>query len=141
MMPPRTLVLDANMLIRAVLGRRVRQILETYAEDVHFCTPDICVQSAQDYLPDLMQRRGWPAEDALALFARVCALLTVVDEALYAAVETDARARLAGRDEEDWPVAAVALTLESPIWTEDRDFFGSGIATWTTDRVELYLQQ
>jgi hypothetical protein len=25
------------------------------------------------------------------------------------------------------------------VWTEDADFFGTGIATWTTDRVELYL--
>ncbi|MCC6344949.1 MAG: hypothetical protein IT166_22300 [Bryobacterales bacterium] len=30
--------------------------------------------------------------------------------------------------------------LNVPIRAEDRDFFGSGIATWTTDRVELYLQ-
>jgi len=29
--------------------------------------------------------------------------------------------------------------LQSPIWTEDQDFFGTGIATWTTDRVHLYL--
>jgi len=34
----------------------------------------------------------------------------------------------------------VALMLNVPIWTEDRDFFGSGIAAWTTDRVELYLR-
>jgi predicted nucleic acid-binding protein len=42
---------------------------------------------------------------------------------------------MAARDVEDWPVAAVALMLSVPVWTEDRDFFGSGIATWTTDRV------
>ncbi len=24
-------------------------------------------------------------------------------------------------------------------WTEDQDLFGSGVATWTTDRVELFL--
>ena len=37
-------------------------------------------------------------------------------------------------------VVAVALLPNVPVWTEDRDFFGSGLATWTTDRVELYLQ-
>ena len=47
---------------------------------------------------------------------------------------------MAARDMDDWPIAAVAMTLDLPIWTEDKDFFGSGIATWTTDRVELYLQ-
>ena len=31
------------------------------------------------------------------------------------------------------------LALGCAIWTEDTDFFGCGVATWTTDRVELYL--
>jgi hypothetical protein len=35
----------------------------------------------------------------------------------------------------------VALLLDFPIWTEDQDFFGSGVATWTTDRVELFLRE
>ena len=37
----------------------------------------------------------------------------------------------------DWPIVAVALLLDFPIWTEDQDFFGAGVATWTTDRVEF----
>jgi hypothetical protein len=28
-------------------------------------------------------------------------------------------------DSEDWPVLACALILDCPIWTEDRDFFGT----------------
>lgn len=36
------LVLDANILIRAVFGNRVRQILETFEDDANFYTPDIC---------------------------------------------------------------------------------------------------
>ena len=40
----------------------------------------------------------------------------------------------------DWPVVATALMLAAPIWTEDQDFFGSGIATWTSNRIELYLR-
>jgi hypothetical protein len=46
---------------------------------------------------------------------------------------------MAARVVEDWPIVAAALMLKIPVWTEDRDFFGNGIATWTTDRVELYL--
>jgi len=42
------LVLDANILIRAVLGRRVRGIIETYAEQVRFFTPDVCVGSVEN---------------------------------------------------------------------------------------------
>lgn len=40
---------------------------------------------------------------------------------------------------EDWPVLACALTRNCPIWTEDQDFFGAGVPTWTTDRIELFL--
>ena len=43
------------------------------------------------------------------------------------------------RDLDDWPIVATALTLDCPIWTEDKDFFGSGMPTWTTDRIHLFL--
>jgi predicted nucleic acid-binding protein len=45
------------------------------------------------------------------------------------------------RDPDDWPIVAVALLLDFPIWTEDQDFFASSVATWTPDRVELYLRE
>ena len=44
------------------------------------------------------------------------------------------------RDKDDWPALALALPLECAIWTEDQDFFGIGIATWTTNTVERYLE-
>ena len=53
--------------------------------------------------------------------------------------ERAARRRLEGRDEEDWPYLALALLLECPVWTEDTDFFGTGVAVWDDgpDRVVL----
>jgi hypothetical protein len=62
-----------------------------------------------------------------------------VEAETYASFEAVARERIDKRDEDDWPVLAAALALGCPIWTEDTDFFGCGVATWTTDRVELYL--
>jgi predicted nucleic acid-binding protein len=59
---------------------------------------------------------------------------------LYEGHEKLARERIDRRDPRDWPVVAVALLLKIPVWTEDQDFFGSGVSTWTTDRVELYLR-
>lgn len=58
---------------------------------------------------------------------------------LYAGMQAQALQRIAIRDANDWPVLACAMTIGCPVWTEDADFFGSGVATWTTDRVELYL--
>jgi len=37
-------------------------------------------------------------------------------------------------------VLATALGLACAVWTEDSDFFGTGIAVWTTNRVEIFLQ-
>ncbi len=53
------IVLDANILIRAVLGRRVRQLIETYApQGVRFLAPDVAFDDAQKYLPPLLKKWG-----------------------------------------------------------------------------------
>ncbi len=67
-------------------------------------------------------------------------LVQLVEADTYASFEPVARQRLAHRDQDDWPILATALALRRPIWTEDTDFFGCGVATWTTDRVEIYLK-
>ncbi len=54
--------------------------------------------------------------------------MQIVEAETYSSYEAIARERIDRRDEDG-----------CPIWTEDTDFFGCGVATWTTDRVELYL--
>jgi hypothetical protein len=36
--------------------------------------------------------------------------------------------------------AVLALVFGCPIWTEDQDFFGTGIATWRTKNIEIFFQ-
>jgi hypothetical protein len=61
------IVLDANILIRAVLGRRVRQLVEIYAaQGFRFVAPDVAFNDAQKYLPLLLTKRGKPDVDVLA---------------------------------------------------------------------------
>jgi hypothetical protein len=88
-MPGKALVMDANILVRAVLGRRVREIIVTYVEQASFFVPDVAYAEA----------------------------------------------------EEDWPILASALAIGCPIWTEDTDFFGCGVPTWTTNRVVMFLRE
>ena len=52
----------------------------------------------------------------------------------------EARERLGERDPEDWPILASSLAVGCPVWTEDTDFFGCGVPTWTSSRVEMYLR-
>jgi len=69
----------------------------------------------------------------------VVALADLVTSDLYGDYEVEAQKRLGTRDPEDWPILASALALGCPIWTEDADFFGCGVATWTSNRVEIFL--
>jgi predicted nucleic acid-binding protein len=140
MNPQKGLVLDANILMRAVLGRRVRELLEAYEDVANFYSPDVCFDDASHYLPQVLQKRGLNPEFGLAVLEHVGGLVESVDRSLYSDYESLARQRVETRDPDDWPVVAVALLLDLPIWTEDRDLFGSGVATWTTDRVEVYLK-
>ncbi len=51
------IVLDANILIRAVLGNRVRQVLETYtAQGIRFYAPEVAYADAEKYLPALLKK-------------------------------------------------------------------------------------
>lgn len=138
MPPKRHLVLDANILIRAVLGTRVRNLIAEN-RNVVMLTPEICFTDAQKYLPTLLTKRGIDPEPALEILANLQGLVAPVTAEFYAEAKPSALARIAARDKNDWPILALALTLDCPIWTEDQDFFGTGVPTWTTDRVELYL--
>ncbi len=138
--PTRSLVLDANILLRAVLGMRVRKLILRYSERVALFTPSLCLRDAEAYLPRIAKQRGWDPKPALELLTALSAHLQVVESELYAQFEAQARKRISARDEQDWPVIALALALQCPVWTEDADFFGSGVPTWTTRTVEVYLR-
>ena len=138
-MPGKALVLDANILIRAVLGQRVRRILEDHADSISFFVPETAYAEAEEHLAALVVKRGGDPSKAVRLLRSMAALGTVVNRDLYEDFEAEARKRLAARDPEDWPILAAALALDCPIWTEDTDFFGCGVATWTSASIDSFL--
>ena len=140
-MPSRGLVLDANILVRAILGRRVREVIETYAGDVSFFVPESAYAEAEEHLTELVIKHGGDPGKALALLRSLSRLVELIGSEVYGEFEAEARERLARRDPEDWPMLAAALALGCPIWTEDTDFFGCGVATWTSDRVRMFLRE
>jgi predicted nucleic acid-binding protein len=135
------IVLDANILIRAVLGQRVGQLLDHYSQQgIRFYAPETAYAEAEEYLPTLLRKKGKPDTDLAAALRYLKSKVEPVERESYGIFETEARARLAGRDDDDWPVLAAALALACPIWTEDQDFFGTGASVWTTGRVEIFLK-
>jgi predicted nucleic acid-binding protein len=125
------LMLDANILIRAVLGARVLHLLTRYGEQTDFFAPDVAFKEAREHLPGILERLKVPVPAAMAILDAVGKLVQPVEADAYANFESAARQRLERRDEEDWPILAAALALRCPIWREDADFFGCGVATWT----------
>jgi len=91
-------------------------------------------------LPPLLKKRGKPDADLSASLEYLRNIIEVVTPELYAVFESEARQRLRGRDESDCPILATALGLACALWTEDADFFGTGVAVWTTNRIEIFLK-
>jgi len=129
------LVLDANILLRVVLGTRVRNLLEVYEDSAAFYAPDVCFDDARKYPSVIAQERKFDPLPGLAVLAEMARIVESVELSLYAEFEAKARLRIATRDPDDWPIVATSLLLDCPVWTEDQDFFGSGIATWPTAKV------
>ena len=136
-MSRQALVLDANILVRAVLGKRVFKLLSQYHSTTVFFAPDEAFADAEKYLPQIFESLGLDWGVGAAVLSRLPTLVQRIEFDVYCEFETNARQRI--RDVRDWPVLATSLALDCPVWTEDQDFFGSGVATWTTGTVSMYL--
>jgi len=115
-------------------------LLARYGSTVEFFAPETAFQEARKHLPAILGRRNIPPLEGLEVLQSLSLIVQSIEPQTYAVFEQTARDRLRGRDEADWPILAAALALGCPIWTEDADFFGAGVATWTSDRIEIFLQ-
>lgn len=143
-MAARPIVMDANILIRFVLGERVQALLVAHAAAIDFLAPDTAFEEARKHLPATLRARGddgTGAAAAMAALDAVTAIVTPVPASSYEPMREAAMARIGQRDPKDWQVLACSLLLTCPVWTEDKDFFGTGVATWTTALVELYFTE
>lgn len=114
----------------------MRVLLTTYGDRIIFVAPEAAFEEARKRLPEVIQRRNLPAEPFMEYFAFLATVVRTIeftDYSGYEAVGWPGVMRTIGR------VLAAALTLDCPIWTEASDFFGCGVATWISDRVELFL--
>jgi predicted nucleic acid-binding protein len=130
-------------LIRAVLGEKVIALLRNHAQSTSFVTATEAFEDARQYLPKIIHRSGGNEVEATTALQKLDALrdyVQTIPVTMFAHLEPTARKRLQGRDEDDWLYLALALLLNCPIWTEDTDFFGTGVAVWTSNRVEQFWE-
>ena len=95
-MPGKALVVDANILIRAALGKRVRKVIETYAGQVSFFVPEVAYAEAEEHLPALAIKRGGDPEKVLAFLRSLAHLIEPIGSEVYGEFEAEARERLGG---------------------------------------------
>jgi hypothetical protein len=58
----KSIVLDANILIRSVLGNKVIALLEKFQMSARFITPEQCIEDACLYLPKIAEKKGLPVK-------------------------------------------------------------------------------
>ena len=91
------LVLDANILLRAVFGVRVRMLLESYEDSVRFFTPDVCFEDAEKYLEVISTARNLDVNAGRRVLSGLAGLVEIVDRSLEE-YESTARERMRSRD-------------------------------------------
>lgn len=133
------IVIDTNILVRAVLGKKVGNLLEKYNNSCQFFAPDNSYQELERHLPQILQKRKYQSDIPLQAIADLAKIVMGVSEESYRQYKSEADRRIKARDPNDWEVVALALHFSCPIWTEDKDFFGIGIATWNSQNIEIYL--
>ncbi len=121
---------DANVLLSAVLGGRARLILENprVAEVV---TVEQVLAEVQEYAV-LLAKKKRLAED-LVLLAVSALPVTVIERPAYATAIPEASRRIGRRDPNDVEILALALASKIPIWSNDKDFTGTGVEWFTTE--------
>jgi predicted nucleic acid-binding protein len=86
----KAIVLDANILIRAALGKRVRELIFDNAATVKFFAPDIAYADAQKYLPVLLKKRGVDSSAAMVVLDRLERVVQSIDAELYEGMQQQA---------------------------------------------------
>lgn len=125
-------MLDAAVLIAAVRGRSSGAILEA-ARASALVTTDRVVHEARRRI-----ELGLKRPDLLSIIDALVAEITVVPmaalEPILGKSEMVLRDAVSSRNgsTRDAHVLALAWSVEADVWTTDRDFAGTGVATWST---------
>ncbi len=144
------LVVDANVLVGELLRVRGRELFEKDVLQLR-----ISEQAFDEALHEMSRRAARILEQDRASRRAVDAMLdeargtverriSPVPSEVYAGFEERASYRIP-RDPDDAPTVALALALGGDegrcgIWTNDGDFLGCGLPTWTTETLLAHLR-
>jgi predicted nucleic acid-binding protein len=130
--PASTVVVDAAILVAAARGRSSGAVLEA-GHRATLVTTDRVVQEVRRRIELGLKRPELLAIiDALVAEMTVVPVAALVDLIGRSAVALEEAVASRNGSTRDAHVLALAWCLDADIWTTDRDFAGTGVATWST---------
>lgn len=139
--PSETLVVDANIILSAVLGFRARPLLERVG-----ARRALIISSGAS--SEVRHVLSWIAPDTPVLIeitSEILDAIEVVEEVRYndglGAAEQSLRRAVGSRNGSvnDAHVLALAWTYDADIWSHDRDFAGTGWPSWSSANLAAAL--
>lgn len=121
------LILDANIMLSALLGRSFPLLLQMVERGIHLFAPEPQLAEVRKELG----RRPVSADWISAQLAKLETVVIRLPAEFFEAHEDKARSRLDERGQPDWPVVAASFETAAGIWSHDKDFFGSGTPVWS----------
>ncbi len=128
------LLTDTNILQRVCLGRAVVHVEKLQTRGVRIGTTAHNAFELHRNLLDL----GLSASIARERVSAALKAVTLFEADEYQHLAQTAKARLRQGGNSDWPLLAAALATGEAIWSEDRDFFGTGVPIWSTPNIRFY---
>jgi predicted nucleic acid-binding protein len=129
---PKIVVVDAAILISALMGRS-GGVLEEAGRQIVLATTDRALQDAERRVAlGLRRPELLTALDELAAEISVISVESVLP--LISPAEAALRDAVPSRNGavSDAHILALAWELDAEIWSHDRDFGGTGVASWST---------
>ena len=121
---PRTLIVDANPLLSALLGGAALPIL--CDPGFRFLTTEKTTWEVKRYIPTIVEKlkaagkTAWSEARLERLFHQLP--VAAFGDDFYGSLLPEARRLIGERDSEDVDLLALTLQTKLPLWTEDRDF-------------------
>ncbi len=125
------LAVDANPMLSAVIGGKARNVF--LSEKTVFYTTSFNFMEVQRYLPHFSREKGIPAGDIYLALSTLPVNVCIED--FYRTRLHQAERLIGKRDPDDRHLLALALRLQCPIWSNDRDFDGLGVQVISTEEL------
>lgn len=122
---------DANVILSAVAGKAALKVFTR--SSVEIVSAAATLAEVREYLPRMAESYRI-APVLLESQLRLLAIREYVTSEFKRFIPTAARL-IGRRDPDDVHLLALALALDVPLWTNDRDFEGTGVECYTTARL------